>query len=88
MPGFAENQVEFTLSADGKKVASVGNALDPQVADVLARCGKTLTVDHVLVGLRAYDNYEAMALDTANDYSSFSADYWTITNGVPVWKNV
>ena len=88
MPGFAENQVEFTLSADGKKVASVGNALVSQVADVLARCGKTLTVDHVLVGLRAYDNYEAMALDTANDYSSFSADYWAIENGVPTWKNV
>ena len=83
MPGFAENQVEYTLT--GSKVTAVGNALDNQVVDVLARCGKTLTVDHVLVGLRAYDNYEAMALDTANDYSSFSQDYWAIENGVPVW---
>ncbi len=90
MPGFAENQVEYTLGVAqyGFKVETVGNILDTQVDELLTVHGKELTVDHVLVGLRAYDNYEAMGLDVANDYSSFSANYWTIVNGVPVWKNL
>ena len=82
MPGFAENQVEYTLT--GNKVTAVGNVLDEQVNEVLERCGKTLAVDYVIVGLRAYDDYKAMA-DDNNDYASFSADYWTIVDGVPVW---
>ncbi len=86
MPGFAENQVEFTLSGDGKKVASVGKVLDEQVNELLAIAGKTLTVDHVLVGVKAYDDYAAMKAAN-NDYTSFSADYWTIVDGVPTWKN-
>jgi hypothetical protein len=90
MPGFAENQVEYTLSEDGKSVVSVGNILDPQVTDVLARCKKSLAVDHVLVGLRAYDSYESMAEDAeanAEILATFG-EYWVVKNGVAYWKEV
>ena len=91
MPGFAENQVEFTLSEDGKKIASVGKVLDSQVTEVLNRCDKTLTIEHVLVGLRAYDNYEAMKLDAtanADSLATFDSNYWTIVDGEPVWNTL
>ena len=85
MPGFGENQVEYKLNASGNKIESVGAILDPQVTEVLTRCGKELTIDHVLYGVRAYADYTAMAAAN-NDYSSFSADYWTIVDGVPCWN--
>ncbi len=86
MPGFAENQVEFTLT--GSKVTAVGAILDPQVTEVLARSNadqQTLKVDHVIVGLRAYKDYAAMKAAN-NDYSTFSTDYWSIVDGVPTWN--
>ena len=89
MPGFASNQVEYTLSANGSKVESVGAILDPQVSAVLARCNadqQTLKADHVLHGVKAYANYNTMATAN-NDYSSFSAEYWTIVDGIPTWNN-
>ena len=67
MPGFAENQVEYTLSEDGKKVVSVGKVLDEQVNTVLGYHNTTLTTDHVIVGLRAYDNYVEMAQDSEDE---------------------
>ena len=84
MPGFGENQVEFTLT--GSSITAVGAILDPQVTEVLNRCEKTLAVDHVIVGLKAYADYEKMAAAN-NDYSSFSADFWDTTSGVPTWKH-
>ena len=89
MPGFAENQVEFTLGKAqyGYKVDSVGTILDNQVKTILEKYNIHLSVDHVLVGVRAYDNYQEMA-NANNDYSSFSTDYWSIENGVPVWKTI
>ncbi len=83
MPGFAQNQVEYTLT--GSKVTAVGAVIDPQVTEVLNRCGKTLAVDHVLVGLKAYADYSAMAAAN-NDLTSFDSKYWTVSNGVVYWN--
>ncbi len=89
MPGFAENQVEYTINTDDKgkvTIASVGAVLDEQVNTILTICGKELSISHVMYGVRVYDNYQAMAQDTANDYTSFGTQYWSIVNGVPSWN--
>ncbi len=89
LPGFAENQVEFTLNQAGSSVIAVGNVIDEQVNEILALHGKTLTTGNVLVGLRAYDSYEAMALDSeanSDSLATFDSKYWTVVNGVPKWN--
>ena len=91
LPGFGENQVEFTLAKTtySYKVDTVGAILDNKVKTILSRYATELKVDHVLVGLRAYDTYEAMALDAeanAEILATFDSAYWTVSNGVPVWK--
>ncbi len=90
MLGFAENQVEFTLAKAeyGYKVNQVTRALDDQVNEILRKFGKDLSVDHVIVGLRAYDTYEEMAKDAivnADSLSTFDSKYWVVDNGVPTW---
>ncbi len=91
MPGFAENQLEFTLveAEFGYRVDTVGAILDNQVKTIINRNGLTLSADHVLVGLRVYDNYEEMTKDIYSNIESlatFDTKYWTIVNGVPTWK--
>ena len=93
MPGFAENQVEFTVSKVGNsyKVVEVGKVLDDQVNKILSQFKKELTVDYVLVGLRTYDDYNEMALDAtanADSLATFDSKYWTIENGVPTFKSL
>ena len=93
-PGFAENQVEYTIvkgeyDFSTGKVGEVGEILDRQVKTILSRNGLTLSVGNVLVGLRVYDTYEDMSKDSlANTESlaTFDSKYWTIVNGVPYWN--
>lgn len=41
---------------------------------------------YTLEGVRQYATADEMRADTTNNYASFKAAYWTISNGIPVWK--
>ncbi|MBR6736804.1 MAG: hypothetical protein IKL82_00355 [Clostridia bacterium] len=86
MPGFAENQVEYTLT--NNVVTAVGKVLNEQVNTILTLHNKTLSVEHVIVGLRAYDSYASMLADKNNAQSlkTFSDSCWIVVNGIPYWK--
>ncbi|MBR3804148.1 MAG: hypothetical protein IKJ14_02220 [Clostridia bacterium] len=86
MPGFAENQVEHTITSN--VVTAVGKVLDEQVTTILGYHNKQLSVDHVIVGMRKYNDYSAMANDSAisEKLKNFNERYWSIINGVPRFK--
>ena len=43
---------------------------------------------NIIAGFIRYDSYEEMSGVVSNDYSSFSTEYWNITEkGYPLWKN-
>ena len=44
--------------------------------------------DYVYPNVKRYENVAAMTADKTNDYASFSAQFWDISSGIPVWKNV
>ena len=85
-PYFAENQVEITeRNKNGIYITAIGSVLDSKVTDVLNGKSLTLAKNFFAPRVKAYDDYAAMKAAN-NDYKSFSADYWTIVNGVPVWN--
>lgn len=44
--------------------------------------------DYVYPNVKRYETVAAMEADTTNDYTSFAAEYWDISSGIPVWKNL